>query len=119
MIHLKTFITLPALILTFGILFPLLVFAPGAFGAESSGNNIDLLQLAMGLFGGLALFLGGLDLLSEGLKKAAGDTLKTLLSKMTTNRFLGAITGALVTAILNSSSVTAGILLLPKKLLIT
>ena len=106
MIHLKTFLTLPALILTFGILFLLLVFAPGAFGAESSGNNIDLLQLAMGLFGGLALFLGGLDLLSEGLKKAAGDTLKTLLSKMTTNRFLGAITGAFMTAVLNSSSVT-------------
>ncbi len=68
--------------------------------------TIDWFSLGMGLFGGLALFLAGLDMLSEGLKKAAGETLKTLLSKMTTNRLLGAITGAFVTAVLNSSSVT-------------
>ena len=67
---------------------------------------IDWLQLGMGLFGGLALFLAGLDMLSNGLKKAAGETLKVLLSKLTTNRFMGAITGAIVTGILNSSSVT-------------
>ncbi|MDA3917208.1 MAG: Na/Pi symporter [Deltaproteobacteria bacterium] len=60
----------------------------------------------MGLFGGLALFLAGLDMLSEGLKMSAGDALKTLLSKMTTNRILGAMTGAFITAVLNSSSVT-------------
>jgi phosphate:Na+ symporter len=60
----------------------------------------------MGLSGGLALFLFGLDQLSDGLKQAAGDTLKTLLTRLTSNRFLGALTGALVTGILNSSSVT-------------
>ncbi len=69
-------------------------------------DSIDWLQLGMGLFGGLALFLAGLDMLSNGLKKAAGETLKLLLSKLTTNRFMGAITGAIVTGILNSSSVT-------------
>ncbi len=68
--------------------------------------QIDWFNLAMGLFGGLALFLAGLDMLSEGLKKAAGDSLKLLLSKMTANRLLGALTGAFVTAVLNSSSVT-------------
>lgn len=67
---------------------------------------IDWFQLGMGLFGGLALFLAGLDMLSDGLKKAAGETLKLLLSKLTTNRFMGAITGAFVTGVLNSSSVT-------------
>ena len=67
---------------------------------------IDWLQLGMGLFGGLALFLAGLEVLSEGLKLAAGNTLRTLLQKLTVNRFLGSITGALVTGILNSSSVT-------------
>ena len=67
---------------------------------------IDWLQLGMGLFGGLALFLSGLDMLSNGLKKAAGETLKILLSRLTTNRFMGAVTGAVVTGILNSSSVT-------------
>jgi phosphate:Na+ symporter len=52
------------------------------------------------------LFLYGLDQLSDGLKKAAGDTLKLLLMRLTSNRFLGALTGAIVTGILNSSSVT-------------
>jgi phosphate:Na+ symporter len=69
-------------------------------------SHLDWFALALGLFGGLALFLYGLDQLSEGLKKAAGDTLKTLLTRLTSNRFLGALTGAVVTGILNSSSVT-------------
>jgi phosphate:Na+ symporter len=72
----------------------------------AEAEEVDWLQLGMGLFGGLALFLGGLDVLSEGLKKAAGNTLRTVLQKLTVNRFMGAITGAFVTAVLNSSSVT-------------
>ena len=73
---------------------------------STDSNSFNWFTLAMGLFGGLALFLFGLEQLSEGLKKAAGDTLKTLLTRLTSNRFLGALTGALVTGILNSSSVT-------------
>ena len=69
-------------------------------------SNPDWFALALGLFGGLALFLYGLDQLSEGLKQAAGDKLKTLLTRLTSNRFLGLLTGAVVTGILNSSSVT-------------
>jgi phosphate:Na+ symporter len=68
--------------------------------------GIDWLQLNMGLFGGLALFLAGLEVLSEGLKKAAGNTLRDILEKLTVNRFMGALTGAFVTGVLNSSSVT-------------
>jgi phosphate:Na+ symporter len=68
--------------------------------------DIDWLHLGMGLFGGLALFLGGLEQLSEGLKQAAGQTLKVILARLTTNRLMGALTGALVTGILNSSSIT-------------
>jgi phosphate:Na+ symporter len=68
--------------------------------------QIDWLQLGMGLFGGLALFLAGLEELSDGLKQAAGRTLKLVLEKLTTNRVTGALTGALVTGVLNSSSVT-------------
>ncbi len=84
------------------------VVAATAYAAESSGNpdDIDWLQLGMGLFGGLALFLAGLEVLSDGLKKVAGGTLRTALEKLTTNRFMGAATGAFVTGILNSSSVT-------------
>ena len=74
--------------------------------ASSQETAINWFQLGMGLFGGLALFLAGLDMLSDGLKKAAGETLKLLLSKLTTNRFMGMITGAFVTGVLNSSSVT-------------
>lgn len=74
--------------------------------AEATAPQIDWLQLGMGLFGGLALFLGGLQLLSEGMTKAAGEAMKTILAKLTTNRFMGAITGAAVTGILNSSTVT-------------
>jgi len=102
------------ILLTGGILAPAVflvaavLFAVGVYAAETAptGGDIDWLKLGMGLFGGLALFLAGLEMLSEGLKKAAGETLKTLLSRLTTNRFMGALTGALVTGVLNSSSVT-------------
>ena len=79
-----------------------------AFAQQTSieTRTVDWLQLNMGLFGGLALFLAGLDVLSEGLKKAAGNTLRDVLQKLTVNRFMGAITGAFVTGVLNSSSVT-------------
>jgi phosphate:Na+ symporter len=74
--------------------------------AEPGTEEIDWFTLGMGLFGGLAMFLFGMEQMSEGLKAAAGDTLKDLLSRLTKNRFMGALTGAFVTAVLNSSSVT-------------
>ena len=74
--------------------------------AESTEEVIDWFQLVMGLFGGLAMFLFGMEQMSDGLKGAAGDTLKDILARLTKNRFLGALTGAFVTAVLNSSSVT-------------
>ena len=95
--------TLPYLVLTAGfIVFSAAMAQQDVVVAEP----LDVLQLSMGLFGGLALFLAGLDVLSEGLKKAAGNTLRTILQKLTVNRFMGAITGAFVTGVLNSSSVT-------------
>lgn len=60
----------------------------------------------MGLVGGLALFLYGMRTMSEGLRAAAGDGMKALLARLTTNRFTAALTGALVTAVIQSSSVT-------------
>lgn len=73
---------------------------------ESDAGAIDWFKLGMGLFGGLAMFLFGMEQMSDGLKAAAGDTLKDVLSRLTKNRFMGAMTGAFVTAVLNSSSVT-------------
>lgn len=84
----------------------LLILTACASQSAPPAAAIDWLQLGMGLFGGLALFLAGLEVLSEGLKQAAGSALRTVLAKLTVNRFLGAITGAFVTGILNSSSVT-------------
>ncbi|WP_417809516.1 Na/Pi cotransporter family protein [Thioclava sp.] len=72
--------------------------------------DLDKFALFTGLFGGLALFLFGMDLLTNGLKRAAGDRLKDLLGKVTSNRFFGAGMGAVVTALVNSSSVTTVIL---------
>ena len=96
----------PTALLIAVILSSFYIVIPNALGAEALNGSIDWFSLGMGLFGGLALFLAGLDLLSDGLKKAAGEALKTLLSKMTTNRLLGAATGAFITGVLNSSSVT-------------
>ena len=62
--------------------------------------------MSMGLFGGLALFLLGMNYLSDGLKNAAGDQMRVVLEKFTKNRVMAAVTGAGVTAVVQSSSVT-------------
>lgn len=74
--------------------------------AAAESSDINWLKLGMGLLGGLAMFLFGMEQMSDGLQAAAGNALKDLLSKLTKNRIMGAITGAFVTAVLNSSSVT-------------
>jgi len=71
-----------------------------------AANELELWPLAMGLLGGLALFLFGIEQLAEALKAAAGPSLKTALAKLTRNRFAAAATGALVTSIIQSSSIT-------------
>ena len=60
----------------------------------------------MGLLGGLALFLYGMQMMSLGLESAAGNKLKLIMEKLTANRFVGVLTGAFVTAIIQSSSAT-------------
>lgn len=67
-------------------------------------------DLAANLIGGLALFLFGMDILTRALKAVAGTYLKTMLAKMTRNRFVGVVTGAAVTAIIQSSSITTVLL---------
>ena len=58
------------------------------------------------LVGAIGMFLYGMKIMSEGLQKAAGDKLRGILSKMTTNRVTGVLTGFLVTAIIQSSTAT-------------
>ncbi|MDX1683080.1 MAG: Na/Pi cotransporter family protein, partial [Phycisphaeraceae bacterium] len=68
--------------------------------------ELELWPMTIGLLGGLAFFLYGLGQMTDGLKVVAGDTLRTILGKLTTNRFTGIFTGAAVTAVIQSSSVT-------------
>lgn len=58
------------------------------------------------LLGGLALFLYGMQMMSQGLEAAAGNKMKQILEKLTANRFLGVAVGAGITAIIQSSSAT-------------
>lgn len=69
-------------------------------------NNIDVVTVIFQLIGGLGLFLLGMQLMSEGLQKSSGDSLKKILEKLTTNRLIGTGVGAVVTAIIQSSSAT-------------
>ena len=74
--------------------------------AASSEDGINWWNMGMQLFGGLAIFLFGMEEMASALKKVAGDRMKTILAKLTTNRFMGMLTGAFVTAVIQSSSVT-------------
>ncbi len=69
-------------------------------------TELDPLTMTIELLGGLALFLYGMEKMTDGLKAAAGKQMNTLLAKLTGHPVLGAITGAIVTAVIQSSSVT-------------
>ena len=78
--------------------------APGV--AATGGAGLDWAQMLIQLAGGLALFLFGMDQMGEALKVVAGDKMRQILGKLTTNRVMGLVTGTVVTAIIQSSSVT-------------
>ncbi len=77
-----------------------------AEAATTSDGSIDTFVVVTGLFGGLALFLMGMDRMTSSLRVIAGDKMRTVLGRLTANRFAAAGTGAGVTAIIQSSSVT-------------
>ena len=66
----------------------------------------SVMETLFGLFGGLALFLFGMNMMSEGLQKVAGEKMKKILAILTKNPVMGVFAGALVTAVLQSSSAT-------------
>ncbi|MCB1737343.1 MAG: Na/Pi cotransporter family protein [Gammaproteobacteria bacterium] len=84
----------------------LIYFAPATAAVGAGENGPEWVVMATNLLGGLALFLFGMEQMSDALKSVAGERMKTILSRLTTNRFMGAITGAFVTAVIQSSSVT-------------
>jgi phosphate:Na+ symporter len=75
------------------------------FNAKGRPSNWVFLMM-MGLFGGLALFLFGMEMMSEGMKKSAGDRLRSILAALTNNRFIALSVGAFVTMLIQSSSAT-------------
>lgn len=83
----------------------------------------EIVTTVFGLAGGLAMFLFGMNSMSDALQKAAGERMKQILSFLTKNPIMGALAGALVTAVLQSSSATtvmvigfvsAGLMTLPQ-----
>lgn len=83
----------------------------------------ETVKICFGLIGGLALFLYGMNTMSDALQKTAGERMKKILSFLTKNPIMGALAGALVTAVLQSSSATtvmaigfvsAGLMILPQ-----
>ena len=66
---------------------------------------MDIFDL-LTMVGGLCLFLFGMNIMGEALERRAGDSLRTLLGKLTTNKFAGFLTGMAVTAVIQSSSAT-------------
>ena len=83
----------------------------------------NTVQILFGLFGGLAVFIYGMNMMSECLQKAAGEKMKAVLALLTKNPVLGVLAGTLTTAVLQSSSATtvmaigfvsAGLMTLPQ-----
>lgn len=81
------------------------------------------MEIVINLMGGLGLFLYGMNLMADGLQKSAGEKLKKIIGLLTSNVLMGVLVGALVTAIIQSSSATtvmvvgfvnAGIMTLPQ-----
>ena len=83
---------------------------PTAVDAMTPDTPIQFGPIFIGLAGGLALFLFGMEQMTAALKKVAGGGLKTALARLTRNRFTGLAAGTLITAVLQSSSVTTVLL---------
>jgi len=82
---------------------PTLVFA----GSSSSAKNeISWFLMVTSLFGGLGMFLYGMEMMSDGMKMTAGNRMRSILEKLTSNRFFAVGVGAFVTMVIQSSSAT-------------
>lgn len=67
-------------------------------------------KIILGLLGGLAIFIYGMNIMSESLQKVAGNKMKKILGILTKNPIMGVLAGALVTAVLQSSSAAIAVL---------
>ena len=85
-------------------------FTPWTVEAAAGGKTLDFFSITMKLFGGLAIFLYGMEKMGDALKIVAGEKMKEILGTLTVNRIAGLFTGMVVTAIIQSSSVTTVLL---------
>ncbi|ONI48280.1 hypothetical protein AN643_02335 [Candidatus Epulonipiscioides saccharophilum] len=69
-------------------------------------SDINLTQMLLSFIGGFGIFIFGMNYMGEGLQKSAGSKMKSLIGALTNNRVLGVLVGALVTAVVQSSSAT-------------
>ena len=83
-----------------------LAAAPVLAAVAVGGKEIPWGIMGMQVFGGLAIFLFGMDQMSEALKAVAGNRMRDILGHLTNNRVTGLLTGASITAVIQSSSVT-------------
>jgi len=74
--------------------------------AGNSDNTISFFLLFTGLFGGMGMFLYGMEMMSDGMKVTAGNSMRTILEKLTSNKYLAVLVGAFVTMVIQSSSAT-------------
>ena len=74
--------------------------------ALGGSEIITIINCMLLLFGGVAAFIIGMNMMGANLETAAGKSMRRLMGKATKNRFLGVATGAAVTAIVQSSSAT-------------
>ena len=84
----------------------IILYSPSLFAGQKDPTTISWELLIIGLFGGLALFLYGMGKMSDGMKKAAGNKMRTILSALTRNKIAALILGAFVTMVIQSSSAT-------------
>ena len=92
--------------LLFFILFTSLFFATPVYAGGYDTAETSWVFMIMGLLGGLALFLYGMEKMSDGLKKSAGSKMRAILAALTQNRVIAFIVGAFVTMVIQSSSAT-------------
>ena len=95
--------------LFYGLVLIILIFIHSSFlyaGNNSSDNEISLFLIITGLLGGLGMFLYGMEMMSDGMKMTAGDSMRSILEKLTSNRFIAVFIGAFVTMVIQSSSAT-------------
>jgi len=84
----------------------LFILASSSLFAGSDNNGISFFLLFTGLFGGMGMFLYGMEMMSDGMKVTAGNSMRTILEKLTSNKYLAVLVGAFVTMVIQSSSAT-------------